>query len=91
MGNVSNVGLLAQKAEEYGSHDKTFEIPDAGTVVVTDATSGEHLFSHDVQKGDIWRMCQVPPLPRLSGLLPISPSKFFFGRISLFLGKKFLQ
>jgi len=63
MGNVSNVGLMAQKAEEYGSHDKTFEIPDAGTVVVTDATSGEHLFSHDVQKGDIWRMCQVKDAP----------------------------
>ena len=46
MGNVSNVGLLAQKAEEYGSHDKTFEIPDAGTVVVTDDTSGAVSYTH---------------------------------------------
>lgn len=58
MGNVSNVGLMAKKAEEYGSHDKTFEIPEAGTVKVTDA-SGTVLMEHTVEKGDIWRMCQT--------------------------------
>ena len=57
MGSVSNVGLMAKKAEEYGSHDKTFEIASAGTVVVEN--NGEVVFSHDVQKGDIWRMCMV--------------------------------
>ena len=58
MGHVSNVGLMAQKAEEYGSHDKTFEVPTAGTIVVTD-DAGNTIFSHDVEAGDIWRMCQV--------------------------------
>lgn len=58
MGNVSNVGLMAKKAEEYGSHDKTFEIPEAGTVKVTDA-SGTVLMEHTVEQGDIWRMCQT--------------------------------
>ncbi|MDH5710198.1 MAG: NADP-dependent isocitrate dehydrogenase [Gammaproteobacteria bacterium] len=62
MGNVSNVGLMAQKAEEYGSHNKTFEIPDAGTVSVTDA-SGNTLMQHKVEQGDIWRMCQTKDLP----------------------------
>jgi isocitrate dehydrogenase len=62
MGNVSNVGLMAQKAEEYGSHDKTFEIPAAGTVRVTDA-AGNVLLEHSVEKGDIWRMCQTKDLP----------------------------
>jgi isocitrate dehydrogenase len=62
MGNVSNVGLMAQKAEEYGSHDKTFEIPVAGTVRVTDAT-GNVLLEHKVEQGDIWRMCQTKDLP----------------------------
>ena len=62
MGNVSNVGLMAQKAEEYGSHDKTFEIPANGTVRVVDA-SGHTLMSHQVEKGDIWRMCQTKDLP----------------------------
>ena len=57
MGTVSNVGLMAQKAEEYGSHDKTFEIPQAGKVCVTDA-DGKLLMQHDVEQGDIWRMCQ---------------------------------
>lgn len=62
MGSVSNVGLMAQKAEEYGSHDKTFEIPFAGTVrVITD--SGEVLFENPVAQGDIWRMCQTKDLP----------------------------
>jgi len=62
MGNVCNVGLMAQKAEEYGSHDKTFEIAASGTVRVTDA-AGEILFEHAVNAGDIWRMCQTKDLP----------------------------
>ena len=62
MGSVSNVGLMAQKAEEYGSHDKTFEIPFNGTVRVTDA-SGKVLLEHKVEAGDIWRMCQTKDLP----------------------------
>ncbi len=62
MGNVSNVGLMAQKAEEYGSHDKTFEIPAAGNVRVLDAT-GNVLMEHAVEQGDIWRMCQTKDLP----------------------------
>jgi isocitrate dehydrogenase len=62
MGNVPNVGLMAQKAEEYGSHDKTFEMPQAGTVRVIDE-SGQTLLEHAVQKGDIWRMCQTRDLP----------------------------
>ncbi len=62
MGNVSNVGLMAQKAEEYGSHDKTFEIPANGTVRVSDA-AGNTLMQHKVEQGDIWRMCQTKDLP----------------------------
>jgi isocitrate dehydrogenase len=62
MGNVSNVGLMAQAAEEYGSHDKTFEIPADGTVTVVDA-AGRVLTRHEVSKGDIWRMCQTKDLP----------------------------
>lgn len=62
MGNVSNVGLMAQKAEEYGSHDKTFEIPHAGTMRVVDA-SGRTLLQHAVHPGDIWRMCQTKDAP----------------------------
>ena len=62
MGSVSNVGLMAQKAEEYGSHDKTFEIADAGVVRVLDA-DGKVLMEHDVEKGDIWRMCQTKDAP----------------------------
>lgn len=58
MGSVPNVGLMAQKAEEYGSHDKTFEIPFAGKVIVTNA-AGEVLMAHSVEAGDIWRMCQT--------------------------------
>ena len=58
MGNVANVGLMAKKAEEYGSHDKTFEIENSGTVRVVDP-SGHALLSHDVEAGDIWRMCQT--------------------------------
>jgi isocitrate dehydrogenase len=62
MGSVSNVGLMAQAAEEYGSHDKTFEIATAGTVRVVDA-SGEVLIEHDVEAGDIWRACQTKDVP----------------------------
>jgi isocitrate dehydrogenase len=62
MGTVSNVGLMAQAAEEYGSHDKTFEIPAAGTVRVVDG-SGRALFEHRVEAGDIWRMCRTRDLP----------------------------
>jgi isocitrate dehydrogenase len=62
MGTVPNVGLMAQKAEEYGSHDKTFEIPAAGTVRVLDA-SGTTLLEHEVEQGDIWRACQTKDAP----------------------------
>ncbi|WP_372931385.1 NADP-dependent isocitrate dehydrogenase [Shewanella putrefaciens] len=62
MGSVPNVGLMVQKAEEYGSHDKTFEIPADGVVNVVDA-SGKVLMSHNVEAGDIWRMCQVKDAP----------------------------
>ncbi|WP_111709241.1 NADP-dependent isocitrate dehydrogenase [Lutibacter citreus] len=62
MGTVPNVGLMAQKAEEYGSHDKTFEIKSDGIVKVTDA-SGNVLMEHKVEEGDIWRMCQVKDAP----------------------------
>ncbi|WP_299061375.1 NADP-dependent isocitrate dehydrogenase [uncultured Polaribacter sp.] len=62
MGTVPNVGLMAQKAEEYGSHDKTFEIASAGKVVVVD-TDGNTLLEHNVEEGDIWRMCQAKDLP----------------------------
>lgn len=62
MGTVPNVGLMAQKAEEYGSHDKTFEIPEAGTVKVVDL-KGDTLMEHEVEEGDIWRMCQVKDAP----------------------------
>jgi isocitrate dehydrogenase len=58
MGSVSNVGLMAQKAEEYGSHPQTFIAPDNGIIIVT-SKSGEVLHQHDVEVGDIWRMCQV--------------------------------
>lgn len=58
MGSVPNVGLMAQKAEEYGSHDKTFEIPESGSVQVIDA-NGKIIFNHQVSEGDIWRMCQT--------------------------------
>ncbi len=62
MGTVPNVGLMAQKAEEYGSHDKTFELESNGRVEVV-AESGEILMTHEVEEGDIWRMCQVKDLP----------------------------
>ena len=62
MGSVPNVGLMAQKAEEYGSHDKTFEIPVDGTVRVVNR-AGEAVLSHEVEAGDIWRACQVKDAP----------------------------
>ncbi|MAQ89551.1 MAG: isocitrate dehydrogenase (NADP(+)) [Rhodopirellula sp.] len=62
MGNVSNVGLMARKAEEYGSHDKTFELAEAGSVSVKDA-DGNVLMQHNVEQGDIWRMCQTKDEP----------------------------
>ncbi|WJJ98103.1 NADP-dependent isocitrate dehydrogenase [Algibacter luteus] len=62
MGTVPNVGLMAQKAEEYGSHDKTFEIPSNGSVKVIDS-NGNTLIEHHVEEGDIWRMCQTKDAP----------------------------
>ncbi|MGO1720333.1 MAG: NADP-dependent isocitrate dehydrogenase [Luteimonas sp.] len=62
MGSVPNVGLMAQKAEEYGSHDKTFQAPGAGTIRVTDQ-DGNLVFEHTVETGDIWRMCQTKDAP----------------------------
>ena len=62
IGSVSNVGLMAQAAEEYGSHDKTFEIPAAGTVRIL-ASNGDTLLEHDVEAGDIWRACQTKDVP----------------------------
>lgn len=62
MGSVPNVGLMAQKAEEYGSHDKTFEIQNNGKVQIIDS-SEQILIEHEVEKGDIWRMCQVKDAP----------------------------
>ena len=63
MGTVPNVGLMAQQAEEYGSHDKTFEIPEDGVANLTDLATGEVLLSQTVEAGDIWRMCQVKDAP----------------------------
>jgi isocitrate dehydrogenase len=63
MGTVPNVGLMAQKAEEYGSHDKTFETDEAGTARIVDIDTGEVLLQQHVEEGDIWRMCQVKDAP----------------------------
>ena len=63
MGSVPNVGLMAQAAEEYGSHDKTFEIPAAGTVRVVDARGRRRCSSTTVDAGDIWRACQTKDVP----------------------------
>eukprot|EP00286_Rhodomonas_abbreviata_P022673 CAMPEP_0181307572 /NCGR_PEP_ID=MMETSP1101-20121128/10961_1 /TAXON_ID=46948 /ORGANISM="Rhodomonas abbreviata, Strain Caron Lab Isolate" /LENGTH=757 /DNA_ID=CAMNT_0023413817 /DNA_START=123 /DNA_END=2396 /DNA_ORIENTATION=- len=64
MGNVCNVGLMAQKAEEYGSHDKTFQVPaGGGKMRVVDTATGEEVFAHQVREGDIWRMCQTKDAP----------------------------
>ena len=63
MGTVPNVGLMAQQAEEYGSHDKTFEVPEAGEARIVDLVTGEVLLMQTVEAGDIWRMCQVKDAP----------------------------
>ncbi len=63
MGTVPNVGLMAQQAEEYGSHDKTFEIAEDGVANITDLATGEVLLTQNVEAGDIWRMCQVKDAP----------------------------
>jgi len=63
MGTVPNVGLMAQQAEEYGSHDKTFEIPEDGVANITDLATGEVLLTQNVEQGDLWRMCQVKDAP----------------------------
>jgi isocitrate dehydrogenase len=63
MGTVPNVGLMAQQAEEYGSHDKTFEISEDGVANITDLETGEVLLSQNVEAGDIWRMCEVKDAP----------------------------
>ena len=63
MGTVPNVGLMAQQAEEYGSHDKTFEIAEGGAANIVDLATGEVLLSQNVEAGDIWRMCQVKDAP----------------------------
>jgi isocitrate dehydrogenase len=63
MGTVPNVGLMAQQAEEYGSHDKTFEITEDGIANIVDLATGEVLLSQNVEEGDIWRMCQVKDAP----------------------------
>jgi isocitrate dehydrogenase len=63
MGTVPNVGLMAQQAEEYGSHDKTFEVPEAGKANIVDIATGEVLLSQNVEEGDIWRMCECKDAP----------------------------
>jgi isocitrate dehydrogenase len=63
MGTVPNVGLMAQQAEEYGSHDKTFECPEDGVANIVDLATGKVLLSQNVEAGDIWRMCQVKDAP----------------------------
>ena len=63
MGTVPNVGLMAQQAEEYGSHDKTFELTEAGTANIVDIATGEVLMSEECEAGDIWRMCQCKDAP----------------------------
>jgi len=63
MGTVPNVGLMAQQAEEYGSHDKTYEISEDGIANITDIQTGEVLLTQNVEEGDIWRMCQVKDAP----------------------------
>ncbi|MBV7534346.1 NADP-dependent isocitrate dehydrogenase [Duganella sp. sic0402] len=63
MGTVPNVGLMAQQAEEYGSHDKTFEVAEGGIANITDLATGEVLLTQTVEAGDIWRMCQVKDAP----------------------------
>jgi isocitrate dehydrogenase len=85
-GHVSNVGLMAQKAEEYGSHDKTFEIPKDGVVQVTDQT-GNIIFEHAVETGDLWRMCQTKDEPIKDWVkLAVPLAKIWLLRLLLWLG-----
>ena len=74
MGTVPNVGLMAKKAEEYGSHDKTFELSESGTVEVVNQ-AGEVVMSHSVQAGDIWRMCMVRTHPSEIGFPAVRRSR----------------
>lgn len=88
MGNVSNVGLMARKAEEYGSHDKTFEL-EAGRVVVTDNNSDQPYFEHVVGDGDIWRMCQTKDEPIRDWVrLAVERGKATNDRVIFWLDKK---
>jgi len=88
MGNVANVGLMARKAEEYGSHDKTFEL-EAGRVSVTDNSSGEVYFEHIVGDGDIWRMCQTKDEPIRDWVrLAVERGKATNDRVIFWLDKK---
>jgi len=88
MGNVSNVGLMARKAEEYGSHDKTFEL-EAGRVTVTDKKSGEVYFEHIVGDGDIWRMCQSKDEPIRDWVrLAVERGRATHDRVIFWLDKK---
>jgi isocitrate dehydrogenase len=89
MGNVPNVGLMAKKAEEYGSHDKTFEASEAGTISVVDKKTGQVLMSHDVEKGDIWRMCQTKDAPIVDWVrLAVSRAKATGNPAVFFLDEK---
>lgn len=85
MGNVANVGLMAQKAEEYGSHPTTFEVASAGTVRVVNNDTNEVVFEHSVGSGDIWRMCQTkvrkPRYRAPKSSLSLSLSRVIFFRI----------
>ena len=71
MGTVPNVGLMAKKAEEYGSHDKTFKVPADGKVQVVNS-AGDVLIEHDVESGDIWRACQTKDAPIQDWVKPVS-------------------
>jgi isocitrate dehydrogenase len=89
MGNVANVGLMARKAEEYGSHDKTFEMEGAGKMTVTDKNTGEVYTEHKVEQGDIWRMCQVKDEPIRDWVkLAVSRGRATGVRVIFWLDKK---
>jgi isocitrate dehydrogenase len=89
MGNVANVGLMARKAEEYGSHDKTFELPEAGTMKVTDKNTGQVYFEHQVEAGDIWRMAQTKDEPIRDWVrLAVSRARATGSRTIFWLDKK---
>jgi len=88
MGHISNVGLMARKAEEYGSHDKTFEMESDGIITVTDKNSGEVYFQHQVEKGDIWRMAQTKDEPIRDWVrLAVSRGKATGARVIFWLDK----